>query len=198
MLDEIIHFLNDLNREYATGAADYHWNGYHDNCVHTLRNALAAASIGEPISVRATKLLQLFHLACRPTRRSTSPRSAPGGRSIPTRASSATIPCATRCWSSAGCRRGTARCWSRCRCIPDNEVFDPQPRLLVFQGPVTMRTHAAAARDARRPALHRARAEPAPLRGDLPRDPVAPGRAGRVSRRCAAIATGACAAATSP
>jgi len=63
MLDEIIHFLNDLNRKYATGAVDYRWSGYHDNCVHTLRNALAAASVWAPISVRTTKLLQLFHLA---------------------------------------------------------------------------------------------------------------------------------------
>ncbi len=63
MLDEIIDFLNDLNREFVTGAADYRWSGLSDNCVHTLRNALAAASIWDPISVRATKLLQLFHLA---------------------------------------------------------------------------------------------------------------------------------------
>ena len=63
MLDEIIDFLNDLNREFVTGAADYRWSGLSDNCVHTLRNALAAASIWDPISVRGAKLLQLFRLA---------------------------------------------------------------------------------------------------------------------------------------
>ena len=63
MLDEIIDFLNDLNRQYATGAADYRWSGIHDNCVHTLRNALAAASIWEPKSINLIKLRQLFQLA---------------------------------------------------------------------------------------------------------------------------------------
>ena len=37
MLDEIIAFLNDKNREYATGEADYNWSGVYDNCVHTAR-----------------------------------------------------------------------------------------------------------------------------------------------------------------
>jgi hypothetical protein len=63
MLEEIVDFLNDLNREYATGAAEYRWSGYHDNCVHTLRNALAAASVWEPKSINVIKLRQLFHLA---------------------------------------------------------------------------------------------------------------------------------------
>jgi hypothetical protein len=63
MLDEIVDFLNDLNRQYATGAADYRWSGIHDNCVHTLRNALAAASIWEPKSINLIKLRQLFQLA---------------------------------------------------------------------------------------------------------------------------------------
>ena len=63
MLVEIVDFLNDLNREYATSAAEYAWSGYHDNCVHTLRNALAAASVWEPKSVNAIKLRQFFNLA---------------------------------------------------------------------------------------------------------------------------------------
>lgn len=45
MLVEIIDFLNQLNHEYATGEADYEWSGLSDSCVHTLRNALAAASV---------------------------------------------------------------------------------------------------------------------------------------------------------
>jgi hypothetical protein len=63
MLDEVISFLNDKNREYAEGDADYNWSVWSDNCVHTLRNALAAANIWSPLSVRAVKILQLFNLA---------------------------------------------------------------------------------------------------------------------------------------
>ena len=63
MLAEIMEFLNELNREFATGEADYEWSGFSDNCVHTLRNALAAASIWTPTSVRVIKLRQLFNLA---------------------------------------------------------------------------------------------------------------------------------------
>jgi hypothetical protein len=63
MLEEVISFLNDKNREYAEGDADYNWSVWSDNCVHTLRNALAAANIWSPLSVRAVKFLQFFHLA---------------------------------------------------------------------------------------------------------------------------------------
>jgi hypothetical protein len=63
MLDEIVAFLNDKNREYAEGDADYNWSVWADNCVHTLRNALAAANIWSPLSVRAVKFRQLFNLA---------------------------------------------------------------------------------------------------------------------------------------
>ncbi len=63
MLDEVIAFLNDKNREYAEGKADYNWSVWADNCVHTLRNALAAANIWSPLSVRAIKLRQIFNLA---------------------------------------------------------------------------------------------------------------------------------------
>jgi len=63
MLDEVIAFLNDKNREYAEGEADYNWSVWADNCVHTLRNALAAANIWSPLSVRAVRFLQIFNLA---------------------------------------------------------------------------------------------------------------------------------------
>jgi len=63
MLDEVIAFLNDKNREYAEGDADYNWSVWADNCAHTLRNALAAANIWSPLSVRTVKFLQLFNLA---------------------------------------------------------------------------------------------------------------------------------------
>jgi hypothetical protein len=54
MLDPIIKFLNDKNREYAEGEADYNWSAWADNCSHTMRNALAAANIWSPLSVRTT------------------------------------------------------------------------------------------------------------------------------------------------
>ena len=63
MLDEMMTFLNDKNREYATGEADYQWSVFADNCVHTLRNALAAANVWSPLSVRTVKLLHLVNLA---------------------------------------------------------------------------------------------------------------------------------------
>ena len=63
MLDEVIAFLNDKNREYFEGEADYNWSAWADNCTHTLRNALAAANIWSPLSVRAIKLRQIFNLA---------------------------------------------------------------------------------------------------------------------------------------
>ena len=63
MLDPIIAFLNDKNREYADGEADYNWSAWADNCSHTMRNALAAANIWSPLSVRTTKIWQIFNLA---------------------------------------------------------------------------------------------------------------------------------------
>jgi hypothetical protein len=63
MLDPIIKFLNDKNREYADGEADYNWSAWADNCSHTMRNALAAANIWSPLSVRTTKIRQIFNLA---------------------------------------------------------------------------------------------------------------------------------------
>ena len=63
MLDPIIAFLNDKNREYAEGEADYNWSAWADNCSHTMRNALAAANIWSPVSVRTMKIRQIFNLA---------------------------------------------------------------------------------------------------------------------------------------
>ena len=63
MMDQVIAFLNDKNREYAEGKADYNWSVWADNCAHTLRNALAAANIWSPLSVRAIKIRQIFNLA---------------------------------------------------------------------------------------------------------------------------------------
>jgi hypothetical protein len=43
VFQDVLDFLNAINREYAEGEADYRWSGYNDNCSHLLHNALAAA-----------------------------------------------------------------------------------------------------------------------------------------------------------
>lgn len=63
VLRDIVGYLNSLNDQYARGEATYKWSGYSDNCVHTLRNALAAGSVWAPKSINQIKILQLFHLA---------------------------------------------------------------------------------------------------------------------------------------
>jgi hypothetical protein len=63
MLEQVIGFLNDKNREYAEGEANYNWSVWADNCTHTLRNAFAAANIWSPLSVRTIKIKQIFNLA---------------------------------------------------------------------------------------------------------------------------------------
>lgn len=63
VLSEIIAFLNDKNYEYATGKVDYNWNLFANNCVHTVRNALAAANVWAPMSVLGFQLRHLFNLA---------------------------------------------------------------------------------------------------------------------------------------
>jgi hypothetical protein len=63
MMEKIVAYLNGLNREYATGEADYNWSGYYDNCSHTLHNALAAAGVWSFKSVQSFKLKQFFNLS---------------------------------------------------------------------------------------------------------------------------------------
>jgi hypothetical protein len=140
MMDEIVHFLNDINRKYATGAADFRWSGYHDNCVHLLRNALAAASIWEPISVRVAKLLQVFHLA------------VPANEALNLAALGTTGPVDSypRIFGDDKMRDAMLEFgWLPTRhgallvslpVHPNNLLFDTQPRLLVLQSPFTLRT----------------------------------------------------------
>jgi hypothetical protein len=139
MLDEIIDFLNDLNREFATGAADYQWSGYADNCVHTLRNALAAASIWEPISVRVAKLLQVFHLAV----------PANEALNLAALGTMGPVDSYSRVFRDDPMRNALLEFgWLPTRqgallvslpVHPENEVFDTRPRLLALQGPFSTR-----------------------------------------------------------
>lgn len=63
MLEEIIAYLNARNEKYASDGVDYQWSGYHDNCTHTIVNALANAGMWRRKSINEVKLRQLFHLA---------------------------------------------------------------------------------------------------------------------------------------
>ncbi|MBL8659225.1 MAG: hypothetical protein JNM75_05670, partial [Rhodospirillales bacterium] len=63
ILDEVIAFLNDKNNEYATGNADYNWHLLANNCVHTMRNALAAANFWSPLSVLGLKIMHVVNPA---------------------------------------------------------------------------------------------------------------------------------------
>lgn len=139
MLDEIIHFLNDRNRDYVTGAADYQWSGYSDNCVHTLRNALAAASIWDPISIQLTKLMQLFHLAV----------PANEALNLAVLGTMGPLDSYRDIFGDDAMRHAMLEFgWLPTRhgallisipVHPENEVFDTNPRLLALQGPFRMR-----------------------------------------------------------
>ena len=141
MMDEIIHFLNDLNREYATGAVDFDWNGYHDNCVHTLRNALAAASMW-----RAD--LGAGHASCA----SSSTWRCPPNEAINLAALGTMGPIDSypAIFGDDSMRHAMLEfgwlptrhggCWCRCRFTPRTSCSIREPRLLIFQGPATMRT----------------------------------------------------------
>lgn len=139
MMDEIIHFLNDLNREYATGAVDFQWSVFSDNCAHTLRNALAAASIWSPRSVAANRVRQLFHLAI----------PANEALLLAELGTSGPIDSYSRIFRDDPMRNALLEFgWLptrhgallvSLRVHQDNRVFDPQPRLLVVQGPVSTR-----------------------------------------------------------
>lgn len=136
MLDEIIDFLNDLNREFVTGAADYRWSGLSDNCVHTLRNALAAASIWDPISVRGAKLLQLFRLAV----------PANEALNLAALGTMGPLDSYTEIFRDDAVRNALLEFgWLPARhgallvtlpVHPTNELFDTTPRLLALQGPL--------------------------------------------------------------
>jgi hypothetical protein len=139
MLDEIVDFLNDRNREYVTGAAEYRWSGYSDNCVHTLRNALAAASIWEPISIQLTKLLQLFHLAV----------PANEALNLAVLGTQGPVDSYPEVFRDDPMRHAMLEFgWLPTRhgallvslpVHPRNEVFDTRPRLLALQGPFRRR-----------------------------------------------------------
>lgn len=136
MLERAIAFLNALNDQYASGAADYRWSGYHDNCVHTIHNALAAASVWRPKAVWQIKALQLFHLAI----------PANAFIELAARGHETEIEPWWRLWLDEPAREALLRhAWLPNRdgvlikvlaIHPHNALFDTRHRLFVLEGPL--------------------------------------------------------------
>jgi hypothetical protein len=63
MMEKVVDYLNERNRQYASGEEDYQWSGLYDNCSHVLRNALAAAGVWSPKWIQTYMLRQLFNLS---------------------------------------------------------------------------------------------------------------------------------------
>lgn len=63
MAEDMVDYLNMLNRHYFLGGEEYKWGVLFDNCTHTIYNTLASASMMRPRMVRAGRLRQFFNLA---------------------------------------------------------------------------------------------------------------------------------------
>jgi len=62
MVDAIIAFLNDKNREYAEGKAGYNWSVWGDNCAHTLQRLSSREYLDAAVCARI-KFRQILNLA---------------------------------------------------------------------------------------------------------------------------------------
>jgi hypothetical protein len=63
MIMEMVDYLNELNREYIEGKADYNWGGYHENSTYTIHNTLASAGVWDQRSVKSIKFWQTLKMA---------------------------------------------------------------------------------------------------------------------------------------
>jgi len=63
MMEQIVDYLNEQNRKYASEEKDYMWSGLYDNCSHVLHNSLAAAGVWSYKPVQTYMLRQLFNLS---------------------------------------------------------------------------------------------------------------------------------------
>jgi hypothetical protein len=62
-VERVVDYLNAQNRRYALGGESYEWSFYYDNCIHILRNALAAADVWAPRAVGLGPIRQFFNMA---------------------------------------------------------------------------------------------------------------------------------------
>ena len=63
MMEKIVEYLNEKNRQYVSGEKDYTWSGLYDNCSHLLHNSLAAAGVWPYKPVQTYMLRQIFNLS---------------------------------------------------------------------------------------------------------------------------------------
>jgi hypothetical protein len=56
----MVDFLNAQNAPYRSGAEEFHWSLFQDNCIHLAHNALAAAGIGEEWPVNRFIMVAIF------------------------------------------------------------------------------------------------------------------------------------------
>ena len=151
MMGDIIDYLNQINLEYARGEADYDWSGYSDNCAHLIHNALSAASVWRPRSVRVSRLRQLANLsvpANEVIELGLLGTSGPleDGREV-YRDDEARDALLDFDWLPRrhGALVTTTPIWK------PNELFDPRARTLVLQQPLSLRATRAARRLAQDP-----------------------------------------------
>jgi hypothetical protein len=143
MMVDIVGYLNALNADYADGETEYNWSGYADNCVHTVRNALAAADIWAPKKTWTIKLRQLFHLAI------------PANEVVNLAERVVEFPIDERLavrWDAEAGQSLRRYGWLPGRHgamlsvmppYPANELFDTTRRIFVLEGPLRMKTRAA-------------------------------------------------------
>ena len=129
---KLMGYLNAMNVRYFEGEEDYHWNGYHDNCVHLLVNSLAAAGVWDPVSVQVTKFRQAFNLA------------VPSNEviNLATLANLRSLEKPKRIWRNDQQREGLLEydwlpmrhgaLWKVMPIHQDNEIFDTKVRIMVL------------------------------------------------------------------
>lgn len=137
-MDEIVAFLNDKNREYFEGEADYDWSLFNHNCVHTVRNALAAANVWAPISVGMVKARALLNLAV-PANEfvNLALRGAEGPLADPDRIAE-DGPARDALHEFGWLPQGPGALVKFLPALPDNELFHPEFRLFAVQSLLRM------------------------------------------------------------
>lgn len=56
----MVAFLNEQNAPYRSGAQEFEWNVFTDNCIHLAHNALAVAGLWQPWRIHRPLLVSVF------------------------------------------------------------------------------------------------------------------------------------------
>jgi len=137
-MDEIVAFLNDKNREYFEGEADYDWSLFNHNCVHTVRNALAAANVWEPISVGMVKAQALLNLAVPANEFVNAALRGAEGPLTDLDALADDAPARDALHEFGWLPQGPGALVKFLPALPDNALFDPEFRLFAVQSLLRM------------------------------------------------------------